>query len=95
MTLEVLAARSGLTPNYVGGVEIGKRDPSLSTVLALSKGLGVKPSELFSSTRELSPAAEETGRLVDQAPAEVREAVLSILRVHVKPSGKASRKSSA
>jgi transcriptional regulator with XRE-family HTH domain len=44
LTLEELAERAGLTPNYVGTVETGKRDPSLSTVLALAKGLRVPPA---------------------------------------------------
>jgi transcriptional regulator with XRE-family HTH domain len=43
-TLEQLVERAELTPNYVGTVETGKRDPSLSTVLALAKGLHVPPA---------------------------------------------------
>lgn len=80
MTLEVLASRSGLTPNYVGGVEIGKRDPSLSTVLGLAKGLGVSPGELFSSKYGVSPASEEAARYFDKMEASVREAVMMLLR---------------
>jgi transcriptional regulator with XRE-family HTH domain len=86
MTLEVLASRSGLTPNYIGGVEMGKRDPSLSTVLALAMGLGVRPAELFSSSSELAPAAEEMGRLFELTVPEVQEAVLKILRTQGKAS---------
>ena len=37
MTIEELAERAGLSTNYVGAVERGDRDPSLSTVVALAK----------------------------------------------------------
>lgn len=80
ITLEVLADRAGLTPNFVGTVENGRRDPSLSTVLSIAKALGVRPAELFSSTGTLSVAAEEAARLFDKAPQEVRQAVLAILK---------------
>jgi transcriptional regulator with XRE-family HTH domain len=80
ITLEVLAGRAGLTPNFVGTIENGRRDPSLSTVLSIAKALGVAPAELFSSTGTLTVAAEEAARLFDEAPREVRKAVLSILR---------------
>jgi transcriptional regulator with XRE-family HTH domain len=80
MTLEDLAERSGLTPNYIGTIENGKRDPSLSTIAALAKGLGVKPGELFGSVPDISPAGEEAGRLFDDAPPEVQAAILKILR---------------
>jgi transcriptional regulator with XRE-family HTH domain len=84
MTLEELAQRSGLTPNYIGGVETEKRDPSLSTVLALAQGLDVNPAELLGSLRDISPAAEEAGRLFDTAPTDFKTAVLTILRTGAK-----------
>ena len=84
MTLEQLAGRSGLTPNYVGTVENGKRDPSLSTVLSLAKGLSVRPGELFGSMPRVSTAAEEAGRLYDVAPREIQMPLLAILRATVR-----------
>jgi transcriptional regulator with XRE-family HTH domain len=80
MTLEDLAERSGLTPNYIGTIENGKRDPSLSTIEALAKGLGVKPGELVGSVPEISTAGEEMGRLFDEASPDVQNAILMILR---------------
>jgi transcriptional regulator with XRE-family HTH domain len=80
LTLEQLAESSKLTPNYIGTIENGKRDPSLSTVLALARGLRVPPAELFGGVEDLTPAATEAGRLFDAAPPEVQEAVLQILR---------------
>ena len=55
LTLEQLAERSGLTPNYIGAVELGKRDPSLSTVLALARGFKVPPGEMLGSAPGLTP----------------------------------------
>ena len=88
MTLEELAERAGLTPNYIGTIENGKRDPSLSTIASLSKGLGIAAGELFGSLPELSVQAEEAGGLFDKTPAEVQSAILQILRA----TGKKPRK---
>jgi transcriptional regulator with XRE-family HTH domain len=80
MTLEALAERVGLTPNYIGGIEIGKRDPSLSSVLSLARGLRVPPSDLLGGMKDLSPAAIEAGRLFETATSEIQDAVLRLLR---------------
>lgn len=80
LTLEQLAESSGLTPNYIGTVENGRRDPSLSTVLALAKGLGVTPGELLGGIGELSPASTEAATLIETLTPEVQVAVLELLR---------------
>jgi transcriptional regulator with XRE-family HTH domain len=80
LTIEQLAERAELSPNYVGTVETGKRDPSLSTVLALAKGLHVPPAELFGGVKELGSAGVEAGRLFEAAAPDVQGAVLRLLR---------------
>lgn len=80
LTLEQLADRAGLTPNYIGTIENGKRDPSLSTVNSLASGLRISPAELFGGIKELSPSAMEAGLLFDVTQGEIQEAVLRILR---------------
>jgi len=80
MTLEQLAEASKLTPNYIGTIENGKRDPSLSTVQALAKGLRLNPAELFGGLQDLSAAATEAGILFEGATSDVQEAVLQLLR---------------
>jgi transcriptional regulator with XRE-family HTH domain len=80
LTLEELAERADLTPNYVGSIETGKRDPSLSTIRALAEALMILPSELLGDVQDLSPAASEAGRLFQTAPPDVQEAVLVLLR---------------
>ena len=84
ITLEQLAESAKLTPNYIGTIENGKRDPSLSTVLALARGLKVNAAEFFGGVDDLSPAAAEAGRLFDASPPDVQEAVLKILHAVTK-----------
>jgi transcriptional regulator with XRE-family HTH domain len=80
LTLEELAERAGLSPNYVGSVENGRRDPSLSTVLALAKGLRTPVAELLGGVRDIGPEALEAAHLFEAAAPDVQEAVLRLLR---------------
>jgi transcriptional regulator with XRE-family HTH domain len=80
LTLEQLAERSGLTPNYIGTVENGRRDPSLSTISALARGLGVPTGELVGGVGDMSPEAIEAARLFDSAAPEMQGALLQLLR---------------
>jgi transcriptional regulator with XRE-family HTH domain len=79
LSLEALAERAGLTSNYIGTIELGHRDPSLSSIEAIARGLGIPPGELF-DLPHLSPKAIEMGQLFDQASQELQSAVLLILR---------------
>jgi transcriptional regulator with XRE-family HTH domain len=80
LTLEELAQTSGLTPNYIGSVELGKRDPSLSTIDSLAKALRVPVGEFLGGSRELTPAGLEAAILYDGAPTEIQAAITAILR---------------
>ena len=81
LTLEQLAERSHLTPNYLGTVESSKRDPSLSTVLGIAKGLRVPPGDLLGgASAEVGPAGLEAARMFEAAPSDVQDAILVILR---------------
>jgi transcriptional regulator with XRE-family HTH domain len=77
-SLPELAKRSGLTYNYIGAIEIGHREPSLSTMLKLAKGFDVPLWELLGRDG-FSPAALECARLLDEAPRDVRDAIESVL----------------
>jgi transcriptional regulator with XRE-family HTH domain len=81
LTLEQLAERSDLTPNYIGSVENGRRDPSLSTVLALAKGLDVGPAELLGGSGDFGPLATEAAALLEHLTPELQNAVVELLRV--------------
>jgi len=79
MTLETLARRAGLSEGFIGFVERGEREPSLSTILALSAGLECEPYELFGST--LSPPALEVALSFDRCQDErARKAIVKVLR---------------
>ena len=80
MTLENLSERSGLSPHFLSTVEGDKRDPSLSTIKAIAKGLGCQPGELLGVTKGVSPAAMDVARLFDLAPSEVQDGIAMILR---------------
>jgi transcriptional regulator with XRE-family HTH domain len=79
ISLRELENRCGLTPSFIGSIENGERDPCLSTIEALAKGLDIEPAEFFRSSAGLSPAAVEMAKLWVQVPRDVQIAVLAIL----------------
>ncbi len=59
---ERLGAEAKLDRSYVGGLERGERNPSLSAILSLASALGVPPSRLLEGIgEEASPLAPATG----------------------------------
>lgn len=78
-TLDDLAKRGKLTPNYLGSIELGLRDPSLSTITKIARAFSVSIGELL-GTHILSPAALEYLRLRKEAPSDVRDAVDSLIK---------------
>src|SRR5688572_19620355 len=62
-TLEEVAARAGLAPNYVGAIEVDRREPTLSAILAFAKALGITPAELLGPPGETGRLLEAIGRL--------------------------------
>jgi transcriptional regulator with XRE-family HTH domain len=79
MTLDALGAAADLTPGYIGTIEAGQRDCSLSTMEKLAAGLGAPLGELL-GTPELDPAVLEAGRHLVALPVEVREPIVGALR---------------
>lgn len=80
MTIERLAEVAELSTNYVGAVENGKRDPSLSTIFAIAKGLGVVPADLLGGVEGMTPEALEMARWFDRATADDQDALLRLAR---------------
>jgi transcriptional regulator with XRE-family HTH domain len=81
LTRRELGKNSGLSPNYIGGVELGQRDPSLSTVEALAMGLGIPVGELFGPTQPLSEEAREMAELFIEASEKMQRALLEVLHI--------------
>ncbi len=47
LTQEKLGERAGIDPKYISALELGYRNPTLTTLQKIAKGLGVEPYELF------------------------------------------------
>lgn len=84
-TREKLSEHAELTANYIGAIENGLRDPSLTTVRKLAKGLGIQPGALLGLVRELSPKAHEMATLFSATPPEIQASILMILRGVTRP----------
>ena len=52
LTQERLAFEADLDLTYLGGIERGRRNPSLAVMVRIAVALGVNPNELFAVTRE-------------------------------------------
>lgn len=78
-TLEDLSHRSGLSVRYISNIENDKSDPSLSTIVALSKALGAEPGELL-GIRSMSASAFEAGELFSRLPTDSQKLLLQLMR---------------
>jgi transcriptional regulator with XRE-family HTH domain len=87
MTLEALAEASGITPNYIGAIEKGQRDPGLSTVMRIAHGLRVPLAELL-GLPALPPDAIEAAKLVSRLPEAVRAPLTKTLRALARWEGR-------
>jgi transcriptional regulator with XRE-family HTH domain len=52
LSQEELGYDSGLHRTYIGGIERGERNPSLTNILRIAEALGVPPSELLAATEQ-------------------------------------------
>jgi transcriptional regulator with XRE-family HTH domain len=79
LTLETLGAEAGLTPQFIGGIEAGQRDPSIGSMAKIAAGLGAPLGELLGMP-ELSAEALEGARHLSAVPPEVRAPIVVALR---------------
>lgn len=52
LSQEELADKAGLDRSYIGGIERGERNPTLSVIEKIAGGLDVPLAELFSYSRK-------------------------------------------
>lgn len=88
LTLEQLAERAGMSANYLGAVERGSVNPSVSTIQALAKALGAAPGELVGEVEQLSPIARELAEMFELLSSEMKRVLLLLLRAAVRPRAK-------
>ena len=97
LTLQEVAARSGVSPSHLGRIERGERFPSAHVLQKIAKPLGFNEDELFILAGYLSPqppsvAERDAGyidgrldpyvaRVLAQEPVEVQRAVIGILTI--------------
>lgn len=97
MTLQELAAKSGVSASHLGRIERGERFPSAHILQKIAKPLGFEEDELFTLAGYLSPQspviAEKApaysgerldpyvARVLAQEPVEVQRAVLGIVTI--------------
>lgn len=55
MTQEQLGLEAGLERNFISLLELGQRQPTLTSLFKLAHAMGVKPSTLVAKTEEAVP----------------------------------------
>jgi transcriptional regulator with XRE-family HTH domain len=63
LSQEQLAAKAERHWTYVGSVERGRRNVTLTTIVALAKALGVEPAQLLSRERPEGMAEAPSGKV--------------------------------
>jgi len=106
LTLQELAAKSGVSPSYLGRIERGERFPSASVLRKMAGHLGLEENELFTLAGYLSPrssgVAEEprgysagldpyVARVLSQEPVDMQRAVIGILTILKSIAGSISK----
>jgi transcriptional regulator with XRE-family HTH domain len=87
LSLEKAAERGEITPNYWGDVERSKKVPSLDTIVAMAKGLGLAPSTLLILEREEDPRdlRKRIDSLLSKSSPQQIELIHRIAKVIVDP----------
>lgn len=79
-SLETLSQQSGLSTNYLSQLENDRRDPSLSTLLAVAGALGVEVVALLGEKSGVTAAGHEVAARFDTLSPEAQTIVLGLLR---------------
>jgi transcriptional regulator with XRE-family HTH domain len=87
LSLEKAAERGNITGNFWGDVERSKKVPSLDTIVAMAKGLGVSPSTLLLLEREEDPRdlRKRIDSLLNKCSPQQLELIHRISKVIIEP----------
>lgn len=87
LSLEKAAERGEITPNYWGDVERSKKVPSLDTIVAMARGLGLAPSTLLILEREEDPRdlRKRIESLLSKSSPQQIELIYRIAKIIVEP----------
>lgn len=87
LSLEEAAERGNITGNFWGDVERGKKVPSLDTIVAMAKGLGLQPNLLLHFEREEDPREirKRIDSLLASCSPQQLELVHRIIKVLIEP----------
>ena len=87
LSLEEAAERGEITGNFWGDVERGRKVPSLDTIVAMAKGVGLQPSTLLLLEREEDPRdiRKRIDALLTKCTPQQLELVHRVIKVLVEP----------
>ena len=82
MTQEALGSAADVNFKFIGGIERGEENPSLSVILKLARGLGVEAVDLFDLGHVQPERALRTQarKLLDEAPADDVQRFIRIVK---------------
>ena len=87
LSLEEAAERGEITGNFWGDVERGRKVPSLDTIVAMAKGVGLQPSTLLLLEREEDPRdiRKRIDAFLTKCTPQQLELVHRVIKVLVEP----------
>jgi transcriptional regulator with XRE-family HTH domain len=81
LTQEALGEKCEVNYKFLGGIERGRENPSLSILVKISKGLGTQLSELFKFDHEETDPAKLKKTIIDFIKDEKGERLQLILKI--------------
>jgi transcriptional regulator with XRE-family HTH domain len=87
LSLEIAAERGNITGNFWGDVERSKKVPSLDTIIAMAKGLGVSPDTLLLLDRETDSRdiRKRVDTLLNNATPQQIELLYRVIKTVIEP----------
>lgn len=78
LSIDALAEQCGLSPNYIGSIELGRRDISFSTLRTLAQAFGVAPKDVLSPPPPISQNAADAVRWFEASTPAMRKAMMAL-----------------